>query len=81
MITYCIFDGVKEKISSKGNKYGEIFVKGLKEDGTADFEQVKLRTFSEDVLNSCKALKTAETIKIFFSVNDFSIILDGISKK
>lgn len=81
MYTYAIYEGLKEKTSSKGNKYGEIFIKGLKEDGTADFERVKLRTFSEDIINLCKSLKTSEAIKIYFSVNDLSIIIDNIVKK
>lgn len=80
MVTYCLFEGVKEKTSSKGNKYGEIFVKGLNEDGSVDLEQAKLRTFSEDVINVCKTLKTSEKIKLLFSINDSSIVLDDVKK-
>lgn len=80
MISVCIFEGFKEKVSSKGNKYGEIFIKGLNEDGTVDLEQAKLRTFSDDVINMCKTLKTSEKIKLLFSINDANIILDDIRK-
>lgn len=78
MILTAYFDGVKEATSSKGNKYGDVYVRGMDAEGVADMEQLKLRTFNEGVLAVAKTLKKDDVINLELQLRDATV--EGITK-
>lgn len=78
MVLVAYFDGFKESVSSKGNPYGDIYVRGMNAEGVADMEQLKLRTFSSDVLAVAKTLKKDDVINLELQLRDATV--EGLSK-
>lgn len=70
MLVSCYFDGIKSATSSKGNTYGDIFCRGMREDGTADFEQMKFRTFDEAVIKKANGLQKDDIINLELTIRD-----------
>lgn len=79
MISIAKYAGYKKYTSQKtGKKYGYIYVYPLLEDGNPDIEQMKIRTFSETVLEICDMLQPGESIVLDLSVKE--ILLQGVQR-
>lgn len=73
MIVQFFYDGIRSYTSSKGNRYADLFVRGVTDEGTADFEQVKLRTFDEAVIQSCERLKPNDVVGLDLTIKDATV--------
>lgn len=73
MIIQAFCDGVKTYISSKGNPYADIFIRGVDAEGSPDFEQLKLRTFDEKVIKTCQEVKKEDLISFDITIRDATI--------
>lgn len=64
------FAGAREHTSKSGKPYADVFVFPLLENGMPDMEQLKFRTFSPEVIASCKMLKPGQQIIIDLEVRE-----------
>lgn len=64
------FDGLKSHISAKGNLFADIFVRGLDGEGNADVEQLKFRTFNEDVVKKCARFKQGDGVILDLTIKE-----------
>ena len=64
------FDGVEVKKSAKGIDFATIYLRSIKEDGTADFKQEKFNTFNPEVISSCRKLKQNDIISVDITIRD-----------
>lgn len=72
LVQFC-FDGMKSYISSKGTRYADLFVRGITDEGKADFEQIKLRTFDESVIQDCEKLKQNDIVALDLSIKEATV--------
>ncbi len=77
LVQFC-FDGIKSYVSSKGTRYADLFVRGITDEGTPDFEQVKLRTFDESVIQDCERLKPSDIVALDLSIKEATV--DAVKK-
>ena len=70
MIVKTVFDGMRTYVSSKGTTYADIYVRGVSANGTEDFEQVKLRTFNNEVINACIDFNKDDILELDLTIRD-----------
>ncbi len=67
-----LYEGCDVKISSKGNKYANIYLKEIK-DGTIDFKQIQARSFSKDVVDKLSMMSAGTKVSIDFGCKDIFV--------
>lgn len=76
-ITMGKYAGCRKQISKTTKRtYADVYIYPYTEDGTPDFEQVKIRTFSDNVIAACDNLQSGESVVLSLSGKD--IILQEI---
>lgn len=70
MLVKGFYDGMKVHTSSKGTTFADVFIRGLCVDGTADFEQIKLRTFNEAVIKDLQGYSKDDILNLDLTVRD-----------
>ena len=78
MIFSAYWGGIKEHTSSKGNKYADLLVYAMLDDGDPDLEQTKIRTFDEDVIKVARDFKRDDVVLLDLVIRDATC--SGISK-
>lgn len=73
MIVSVYVDGFKENKSAKGNVYGDLFCRGVAADGSADFEQLRLRTFNEEVVAKLRKMPKDAVVDLELRLRDATI--------
>lgn len=78
MVVPFVLDGVKEKTSSKGSSYAEIYVRGVDENGDADFVQKRFMTFEEDVITKLRTKKPNDCVNLELEIKDATVVRVGL---
>lgn len=65
----CYFDGVKVR-QGKSQVYADIFLRAKLPNGQADMEQMKFRTFNEEVIKICRTLNAGDIVNIDLQIKD-----------
>lgn len=78
MFIQTVLDGVREKTSSKGSKYAEVYIKGVDEDGTPDFVQRRFMCFDEVVIERLEKFKKDDLINLDLEIREATIVGIGV---
>lgn len=78
MFAQFLLEGVREKTSSKGSAYAEVFVKGVDEDGNPDIVQHRFMTFDEEVLSKLRTKKTNDYVNLQLEIREATITGVGV---
>lgn len=78
MVVPLILEGTKEKASSKGKIYAEVYAKGVDDDGNADMVQRRFMCFEEDVINQLRSKKPGDCVNLVLEIKEATVVGVGV---